>query len=110
MSDAAASESFERELSRLVETFGKNLAAYKSAGYAEHSVRQEFLNPFFRALGWDIENRAGRIPAHREVVAESRTESGRADYLFRIDRKPRFVCEAKKPAEELQPHAHQAKG
>jgi len=101
MPNAASFESFEKELNRLVRIFERNLAAYKSAGYDEASLRQEFLNPFFRALGWDIENKAGLIPAHREVVAESRTDIGRADYLFRPERKPRFVCEAKKPAEEL---------
>ena len=110
MSEAATFKSFEAELNHLVKTFGKNLAAYKSAGYDEASVRQEFLNPLFRALGWDMENKAGLIPHRREVVAESRTDIGRADYLFRIDAKPLFICEAKKPAEELPPHAHQAKG
>ena len=30
--------------------------------------------------------------------------------VFRTASKPRFVCEAKKPAEELPPHAQQAKG
>ena len=110
MPDGATFDSFQRELARLVDIFGRNLAAYKSAGYDEASLRQEFLNPFFRALGWDIENRAGLIPQRREVVAESRTDTGRADYLFRPEGKPRFVCEAKRPAEELPPHAHQAKG
>jgi hypothetical protein len=110
MPDGATFESFQRELARLVEIFGKNLAAYKSGGYDEASLRQEFLNPLFRALGWDIENKAGLIPQRREVVAESRTDIGRADYLFRPEGKPRFVCEAKRPAEELPPHAHQAKG
>jgi predicted type IV restriction endonuclease len=84
MSDAATPKSFETELNRLVETFGKNLAAYKSAAYDEASLRQEFLNPLFRALGWDIENKAGLIPQHREVEIESRTQIGgrqrRADY------------------------------
>src|SRR5512136_715244 len=105
MSDAATCKSFEAELSRLVETFGKNLAAYKSAAYDEASLRQEFLNPFFRALGWDIENKAGLIPQHREVEIESRTQIGgrgkRADYLFRTHPTDRFICEAKGPAEEL---------
>jgi len=102
--------SFEKELNRLVEIFERNLAHLKSPGYDEASLRQEFLNPFFRALGWVMENKAGLIPAHREVIAESRTDTGRADYLFRTDRKLRFVCEAKRPVEELPPHAHQAKG
>jgi type I restriction-modification system DNA methylase subunit len=109
MPNAASFESFEKELNRLVGIFERNLAELKSPGYDEASLRQEFLNPFLRALGWDLENKAGLIPAHREVVVESRTDIGRADYLFRIARKPRFVCEAKKPAEELPGHAHQAK-
>ncbi|MCU0783299.1 MAG: Eco57I restriction-modification methylase domain-containing protein [Verrucomicrobia bacterium] len=103
-------DSFQRELARLVETFGKNLAAYKSPGYDEANLRQEFLDPFFDALGWDMTNKAGLIPAHREVIIERRTGAGRADYLFQPERKPRFVCEAKKPAEELPKHAQQAKG
>jgi hypothetical protein len=114
MPDGATFDSFQRELSRLVETFGKNLAAYRSAAYDEASLRQEFLNPLFRALGWDIENRTGLIPQHREVETESRTQIGgrqkRADYLFRTHPTARFVCEAKKPAEELHAkYAFQAK-
>jgi hypothetical protein len=61
-----------------------------------------------------VENKAGLIPQHREVEIESRTEIAgrqkRADYLFRTDRQDRFICEAKKPAEELHArHAFQAK-
>lgn len=88
MSESASFESFQRELVRLVETFSRNLSLHKSAGYDEASLRREFLDPFFRALGWDIENRAGLIPALREVVAESRTDIGRADYLFLMARQP----------------------
>ena len=73
-----------------------------------------FSNPLFRALGWDMENRAGLIQKEREVEIESRTQIGggrkSADYLFRTDRRDRFVCEAKKPAEELHSrYAFQAK-
>jgi hypothetical protein len=107
--DPGALRAFETELGRLVETFDRNLADYKSSRYDEASLRQEFLNPLFRALGWDVENLAGRIPQHREVEIESRTDIGgrqkRADYLFRTDRTDRLVCEAKKPAEELNARA-----
>ncbi len=114
MPHGATSESFQGEVARLVEIFGKNLAAYKSGGYDEASLRQEFLNPLFRALGWDIENKAGLILQRREVEIESRTQIGgrqkRADYLFRTHPTDRFVCEAKKPAEELHAtYAFQAK-
>ncbi len=110
----ASFEAFEQELARLVEIFARNYSAYKSPAYDEARLRQEFLNPLFRALGWDIENLAGRIPQHREVEIESRTEVAgrqrRADYLFRTERRDRYVCEAKKPAEELHArYAFQAK-
>lgn len=109
MSTGASFAEFQKELNRLVESFSHRLAELKQPGYAEAQLRTDFLDPFFAALGWDMTNRAGLIQAHREVVIELRTDSGRADYLFRTDRKPRFVCEAKKPAEELPPHAQQAK-
>jgi len=113
-SEVTPLENFRAYLDRLVEQFRRNISQYKSKGYDEASLRQEFLNPFFRALGWDVENKTGLIPSHREVEIESRTEIAgrqkRADYLFRIDRQDRFVCEAKKPAENLDHcHAFQAK-
>ncbi|MBI3882416.1 MAG: N-6 DNA methylase [Verrucomicrobia bacterium] len=101
MPTGASFASFEKELNRLVDSFGRRIAELKSSSYVEAQLRDDFLNPFFRALGWDMENRAGLIQSHREVEIESRTDSGRADYLFRPERKARFVCEAKKPAEEL---------
>jgi hypothetical protein len=114
MSAATSYDNFEKELNRLVESFGKRLAELKQPGYAEAQLRDDFLNPFFRALGWDMENRAGLIQREREVEIESATQIGggrkRADYLFRTDKRDRFVCEAKKPAEELSArYAFQAK-
>jgi len=107
-------EYFEKELNRLVESFGLRLSELKNFSYVEAQLRDDFLNPFFRALGWDMENRAGLIQQKREVEIESRTQIGgrqkRADYLFRTDGHDRFVCEAKKPAEELSSrYAFQAK-
>ena len=114
MPNETAFESFEKELNRLVESFGQRLDELKQPGYAEAQLRDDFLNPFFRALGWDMENRAGLIQKEREVEIESATQIGggrkRADYLFRTDKHDRFVCEAKKPAEELHSrYAFQAK-
>ena len=96
MPNAASFESFARELSRLVESFGQRLAELKQPGYAEAQLRDDFLNPFFRALGWDMENRAGLIQTRREVEIESRTQIGggqkRADYLFRTEEIGRASC------------------
>jgi hypothetical protein len=114
MPSDATFESFDKELNRLVKSFGDRLAELKGPNYNEAKLRDDFLNPFFRALGWDLENRAGMIQKKREVEIESLTHIGggrkRADYLFRVDGRDRFVCEAKKPAEELHArYAFQAK-
>jgi hypothetical protein len=114
MPDTPGFEHFEKELNRLVESFGNRVDELKRPSYVEAQLRDDFLNPFFRALGWDMENRAGLIQQKREVEIESRTRIGgqqkRADYLFRAGGRDRFVCEAKKPAEELSaPYAFQAK-
>ncbi len=105
MPKAASFESFEKELSRLAGIFERSLAEFKGSGYVEAQLRDDFLNPFFRSLGWNLENSAGLIQTKREVEIESRTEIGgrqkRADYLFRTEGHDQFVCEAKKPADEL---------
>ena len=112
MSNDAKFESFEKELNRLVESFGNRLAELKSTDYNEAKLRDDFLNPFFRALGWDMENRASLIQKEREVEIESATQIGggrkRADYLFRTDKRDRFVCEAKKPVEDFTEEEQQS--
>ncbi len=107
-------ETFEIELNRLVAAFTRQHVDLTSPGYAEAQLRDDFLNPFFRALGWDLENKVGHIQNEREVEIESRTDiagkAKRADYLFRTDGTSRFICEAKKPRETLGPkYAFQAK-
>jgi len=106
-------EAFKLELARLVEIFRKNLPHYKAEAYDESSLRNDFISPFWRALGWDIENRAGLPQPLRDVQVETRVNIGgrqkRADYIFRTDGINRFVCEAKKPQDELdQKSSYQA--
>ena len=51
--------SFAKELNRRVESFGQRPAELKQPAHAEARLRDDFLNPFFRSPGWDMENRAG---------------------------------------------------
>ncbi len=46
-----------KEISELIERFDRNIEDYKSGKYNEMRLRQEFLNPFFETLGWDMNNR-----------------------------------------------------
>jgi type I restriction-modification system DNA methylase subunit len=92
---------FRSEMLRLSTQFRSNIGHYKSDAYDEASLRMDFINPFLRALGWDLEN-ANRLPQSlREVQVETRVAVGgrqkRADYLLRTNGIDRFVFEAKSP-------------
>ena len=86
----------------LVERFGNSIEVYKSKDYDEADVRQEFLNPFFAALGWDMENKEGKPHFNRDVVHEARSTSGTPDYAFRIGGSTKFFVEAKRPSADLE--------
>jgi hypothetical protein len=97
---------------RLIEQFRRNRATYTSQKYNETLLRQEFLNPFFKALGWDIDNEKGFALQYREVIHEDRVDvdgSTKApDYAFRIGGVRKFFVEAKKPAEDIEGDANLA--
>jgi hypothetical protein len=105
MPSAPTSETFKAELVRLTASFRKNLSHLKSEAYDESALRNDYLIALWRALGWDVENQQGATQPLRDVQIESRVDIAgrkkRADYLFRTDGIDRFVCEAKKPREDL---------
>lgn len=39
----------------------RNLGSYRSLAYNETQLRQEFINPFFEALGWDVSNKMASV-------------------------------------------------
>lgn len=49
----------------LCETFRLHREHYTSGGYNETELRREFLDPFFTALGWDVDNKAGYADAYK---------------------------------------------
>ena len=86
----------------LVERFERNRDAYKSGSYNETQARHEFIDPFFEALGWDINNKAGNAIDYKDVIHEDTVKvSGvtkAPDYSFRIGGQRKFFVEAKKPS------------
>ncbi len=94
------------EILHLVERFQLNLEAYRSGGYNETQLRREFLDPFFSALGWDVENKQGYAEAYKDVIHEDAIKVGGAtkapDYCFRIGGTRKFFVEAKKPSVNLK--------
>lgn len=90
----------------LVERFDRNRESYLSAQYNETQLRREFLDPFFEALGWDVNNRQGYAEAYKDVIHEDSIKIGgltkAPDYCFRIGGVRKFFVEAKKPAVNLK--------
>ena len=90
------------EVLTLVEHFERNRDDYRSGQYNEAQLRQQFLNPLFEALGWDMANRAGYAEAYKEVIHEDAIKIGKEtkapDYCFRIGGTRKFFLEAKKPS------------
>ncbi|MHB8094151.1 MAG: Eco57I restriction-modification methylase domain-containing protein, partial [Candidatus Aminicenantales bacterium] len=91
-----------KEIVRLIDQFERNFDSYKSGRYNETQLRREFLDPFFKALGWDVDNAQGLAEAYKDVVHEDAIRIGGAvkapDYCFRIGGTRKFFLEAKKPS------------
>ena len=93
-------------LTELVERFERNRPSYQATAYNETQLRREFLDPFFKALGWDVDNERGHAEAYKDVIHEDAIKVGGAtkapDYCFRIGGRRIFFLEAKKPSVNLR--------
>lgn len=91
---------------QLVERFRLHVETYTSGQYNETQLRREFLDPFFKALGWDVDNQQGYAEAYKDVVHEDAIKVGQStkapDYSFRIGGTRKFFVEAKKPAVNIR--------
>ncbi|MDR2147256.1 MAG: N-6 DNA methylase [Tannerella sp.] len=95
-------EAFQK-IKSLVERFDEQKEFYKDKNYNETQTRRDFIDPFWKALGWDVDNENGYAESYREVIHEDRVKVGGAtkapDYSFRLPGGKRlFFLEAKKPS------------
>ncbi len=94
------------EIVDLVKRFDQYYAKYTSQSYNEFQVRKEFIDPFFEALGWDVNNRSGLDERYKDVIHEDTVRVEKStkapDYSFRIGGMRKFFVEAKKPAVNLK--------
>ena len=91
------------KITTLVERFEEQKDFYRQSDYNETLKRRDFIDPFFKALGWDIDNEQGYAESYREVIHEDKIKIGGAtkapDYSFRLGGGKRlFFVEAKKPS------------
>ncbi len=95
-----------QEIVGLVGRFENNREAYRSGAYNETQLRSEFVDPFFKILGWDVNNEKGYAEAYKDVIHEDSIKVGGVtkapDYCFRIGGTRKFFVETKKPSVNLK--------
>ena len=93
-------------ITELISRFEQNHQAYHSDPYNETQLRREFVDPFFEALGWDVNNKQGYAEAYKDVIHEDAIKVGGVtkapDYCFRIGGTRKFFIEAKKPSIKIK--------
>lgn len=91
-----------QKIIQLVNRFHEQSDDYRSPAYGETAIRREFLYPFIKELGWDINNKAGYGEAYNDVIHEYAIKiSVRIkvpDYSLRLGGMRKFFIEAKKPS------------
>jgi hypothetical protein len=100
------------QIQELTERFAEQIDSYKSGEYNETQTRRDFIDPFFKALGWDVDNSEGNAEAYREVIHEDKIKIGKAtkapDYSFRLPGGKRlFFVEVKKPGVDIKGDIYQ---
>ncbi len=80
----------------LVDKFERDQSRFQQPDYNEAQLREQFVNPFFRALGWDL---------GEEVLHEAGLRSGgtikHPDYTFLAGARRAFYVETKKPSIDI---------
>src|SRR5512134_1634120 len=92
-----APESIERK----IQQFHDDRSHLRGPAYNETEARVHFINPLFAALGWDVDNSAGRAEVKHEDKIPIRGKAKAPDYGFYLDGRRRFFVEAKKPGVNL---------
>ncbi|MCK4355804.1 hypothetical protein KAW44_01840 [Candidatus Bipolaricaulota bacterium] len=83
-----------REVSELVKRFERNRETYRSSEYNETQAHREFIDPLFKALGWDIDNEQGYAEAYKDVVHRQTAESSEEQSCDPSNEERRIVEEA----------------
>jgi len=81
----------KQQIQKLVEKYQRVAEAGKINSYNEAQTRNEFIEPLFEFLGWDMRN----LTTDNEVTTEENVSGGRVDLAFRFNNIPVLFLEAK---------------
>ncbi|MDD1665122.1 MAG: Eco57I restriction-modification methylase domain-containing protein, partial [Methanomicrobiales archaeon] len=97
---------------KLLERYEFHRPGYLRGQYNETQLRRDYVDPLFKALGWDVDNSHGRSERYREVVHEDPIlilgTTKHLDYSFRIGESRKFVVETKQPSVKIRDDARSA--
>jgi len=81
----------KQQIAKLVEKYEKLVEEKKVDSFNEAQTRNEFIEPLFEFLGWDMRN----LENPGEVTTEENVSKGRVDLAFRLNHIPVMFLEAK---------------
>ncbi len=85
--------SIEEQIAELIDKY-EGLSTSEIKGFHEAKTKQGFIEPLFRALGWDFDDT-------NEVAPEEKASNGRVDYAFKLKGVSQFYLEAKQLKADL---------
>jgi adenine-specific DNA-methyltransferase len=69
-------ENAHRVISNLAKDFRAHERSYLSADYQEAEARKDFIDKFWKALGWDVDHDTQKNPYEQEVKVERGQQQG----------------------------------
>lgn len=81
----------KQQIQKLIEKYQRVAEEGKIKSYNEAQTRNEFIEPLFEYLGWDMRN----LTTDNEVTTEENVSGGRVDLAFRFNNIPVMFLEAK---------------
>lgn len=81
-------EQAKLKIQSLIEKYERAKTSHSISKYSEEETKKDFISPLLSALGWAMDDR-------NEVSAEESQSSGRLDYGFYLEGRPKFYLEAK---------------
>jgi len=94
-------------ISELIQKYKQERINYLKAVYNETQLRNDFIDPLLKCMGWDVDNEKGKTHFLREVIQEEyieiedeRTKKS-PDYTLRINGTRKLFVEVKKPSVDI---------
>lgn len=92
------------KLKALIEKYRNDRSTYTNPTYNETQLRNDFIDPFLKCLGWDVDNDRNKTHFLRDVIQEEYIEikdedtKKNPDYTLRINGSRKIFVEVKKPS------------